>query len=217
MIETKISQTLQPYPTTIKWMEQYVSSIINQDFPQLLWYLEHDHVFTCGSSAKDGEVLQKVAPVIHTGRGGRVTYHGPGQRVVYLMLDLNNYGRDLRKYINMLEQWLIMSLQELGLQAFTNRQRVGIWVNNNGQEQKIAAIGVRVKKWVTYHGVALNINPDLSYFDHIIPCGLQEFKATSLKELGINCTLEEMDLILQRNFIKIFEFRESLCRCYSSY
>lgn len=182
-------------------MEQRVLAIQQNTTNELLWLLEHPHLFTAGTSGQKSDVLNPSCPVYESGRGGQVTYHGPGQRVVYVMLDLTKREQDLRKYVNDLEQWLINSLKQTGIQAVRSPGRVGIWVD----DQKIASIGVRVKKWVTMHGVAININPDLSYFNDIVPCGIRGYGVTSLANLQ-NKSLEvnHLDDILCAEFGKIF-------------
>ncbi len=174
-----------------------------------VWLLEHPPIYTAGSSADDADLLDPRFPVYRSGRGGQYTYHGPGQRVVYAMLDLNEpHGsvpaRDIRCYVTGLERWVIETLKDFGVKGEIREGRVGIWVVNGAREQKIGAIGVRVSRWVTWHGLALNVNPDLSHFSGIIPCGITEHGVTSLAALGVNATMAEVDEALQRNFGKIF-------------
>ncbi len=193
-----------PYPEALEVMESRVTAIQQGSEPELVWLLEHDPVYTLGTSAHTSDVLNNSLPTYATGRGGKVTYHGPGQRVGYVMLDLNQRVRDLRAYVHALEAWLILTLAQFGLKAERRQGRVGLWVNHGGDERKIAAIGVRVQKWVTSHGFALNVNPNLQHFQGIIPCGLTQYGVTSLYDLGIQCAMNEVDQALQDNFKQIF-------------
>lgn len=198
-VQWQIFQTPVLYNDALDQMKQRVQNIYEKKESELVWFLEHPPLYTAGSSAKQKDLLdQNTFPVFETGRGGQYTYHGPGQRVIYLMLDLNQRGRDLKAYVRSLEEWIIQTLQELGVsaQVYTNQDRVGVWVG----DEKIAAIGVRVQKWVTSHGVALNINPNLDHYQGIVPCGLPQFGVTSLKKLGINVQMSDVDAILQQTF-----------------
>lgn len=192
-----------PYLDVQAMQEQTVADVLSGQ-PEKLYFVEHAPVYTAGSSAVDADYLgvNKI-PVIKTGRGGKLTYHGPGQRVVYPIVDLRPRGRDLRKYIANLQQWLIDSLAEFGIEAFSNDD-VGVWVNTPRGEEKIAAIGVRVRKWIAFHGIALNIHPDLDHFKGIIPCGIQNRGVTSMKALGVDVSLEEVDKVLLEKFEKQF-------------
>ena len=202
-LEIQIDRKPVPYPLALETMEKRAEGVIQGNAP-LLWLLEHPPLYTLGTSASPKDVLDNTLPTFETGRGGQVTYHGPGQRVAYLVLDLKKRNPDLRTYIRDLEEWLISTLSEFGVTTFRREGRVGIWVEAQGQEKKIAAIGVRVRKWVTLHGVALNVNPDLSHYQGIVPCGLTQYGVTSLADLGISATLDEVDAVLIRHFQKVF-------------
>jgi len=193
------------YEEALAVQERMVASVVNGEENGALFICEHAPVYTCGTSTQieSDYIGGNNIPVVKSGRGGRITYHGPGQRVIYPIVDLKNRGRDLKKYICDLQKWLILSLQELGVEAHTDDD-VGVWVTTPTGAKKIAAIGVRVRKWVTFHGIALNINPDMSHFKAIVPCGIQTKGVTSLKELGIENNIKEIDQILLKNFNKIF-------------
>ncbi|MEB3702353.1 Lipoyl(octanoyl) transferase LipB [Candidatus Bealeia paramacronuclearis] len=203
--EWKIEEGLIDYPNALATMESRALAIFQDQAPELIWLCEHPSLYTLGTSGKDEDVLENAPfPAFHSGRGGQVTYHGPGQRIAYVMLDLKNRGADLRSYVRNLEGWIIQALLHLGVTGFRAEGRVGIWVDINGQEKKIAAIGVRVKKWVTLHGISLNVNPDLSHYNHIIPCGLPQYGLTSLEDLGITASFKEVDHALQIAFTEVF-------------
>lgn len=196
------------YQEGIKIMEDQLVRVINSIEPNTIFLLEHKEVYTAGTSHNREELLKpNLFPVIYTGRGGKFTYHGPGQRVIYpiINLDVANKDKDLKLYITRLEKWIILALTELGVKAFTIQGKVGIWVKNRQNiESKIGAIGIRVRKWVTYHGIAVNINPNLNNYSGIIPCGINDFPITSLEEIGINISMTEFDIILKKKFIEIF-------------
>lgn len=187
-------------------MEARVAAIIDGQAGEQVWALEHPPLYTAGTSAKDADLLKPARfPVYKSGRGGQYTYHGPGQLVVYFMLDLRVRGRDLRAFVAALEQLIIETLADFGLEAGRRAGRIGVWVNlPDGDEAKIAAIGVRVKKWVSFHGISINVNPDLSHFDGIVPCGIREFGVTSLWDLGLDTPRETVETRLQQNFIRNF-------------
>ena len=205
-IEIKISNEEINYKEAVLFMESKVRDISENHSKELLWFLSHDHIFTQGTSASDDEILNSnVIEVLKTNRGGKTTYHGPGQRIVYLMLNLNNKKKDIRKFISIIENSVIDFLKNYNVEARAFKDRVGIWVIKNNKmtfdkEKKISAIGLRVKKWITYHGMSFNINPDLKYYNSIHSCGLKEYKNTSLNELGINIDQKEFD----EGFKKIF-------------
>jgi lipoyl(octanoyl) transferase len=205
--EWRESAGLVAYPLALARMEARVDAIRAGTAPELVWLLEHPPLYTAGTSAAPEELLERERfPVYATGRGGRYTYHGPGQRVAYLMLDLKRRGGDIRRYVWQLEEWVIRSLGRLGVEGERRAGRVGIWVAKpDGAEAKIAAIGVRVRRWVSYHGVAVNVAPDLSHFAGIVPCGISEHGVTSLAELGIDAGLGELDSALRHEFRAIFE------------
>lgn len=196
------------YQDGIKIMEDQLLRVINSIEPNTIFLLEHKEVYTAGTSHNREELLKpNLFPVIYTGRGGKFTYHGPGQRVIYpiINLDVTNKDKDLKLYITQLEKWIILALTELGVKAFTIQGKVGIWVKNRQNiESKIGAIGIRVRKWVTYHGIAVNINPNLNNYSGIIPCGINDFPITSLEDIGINISMTEFDIILKKKFIEIF-------------
>ncbi len=203
MIEWKIEkEQVVGYDAAVDAMEKRVADIRNDDADEMIWLLEHSPLYTAGTSAKDGDLLDDRFPVYKTGRGGEHTYHGPGQRVAYVMLDLKerqNAKPDLRKYVWLLEEWIILTLAEFGIKGERRDGRVGIWVvGADGAENKIAAIGVRIRKWVTYHGIAINVNPDLSHFSGIVPCGISEHGVTSMHDQGKNITMHELDCALQK-------------------
>lgn len=198
MVEWLHGQQLVSYPDALEFMQQRVTAIQNQQAGDLVWLLEHPPLYTAGTSARNTDLLDNSRfPVYEAGRGGQYTYHGPGQRVAYVMLDLNSRQKDIRAYIQALENWIIDTLAYLNIEAFQREGRIGIWVNHQDREEKIAAIGVRVSKWVTYHGIALNVDPRLDHFTGIVPCGLNSFGVTSLRELGISLSLEEVDEVLK--------------------
>ena len=205
-IEVKISRNEINYDDAVMFMESKVENIHNNLCNELLWFLTHNHVFTQGTSAKNDEVLNSsIIDVIKTNRGGKTTYHGPGQRIVYFMLNLNNKKKDIRKFISIIEDSLISFLENYNVEAKSFKERVGIWVIRNNKitlnkEKKIGAIGLRVKKWITYHGMSFNINPDLKFYNYIHSCGLKEYENTTMEELGINLDENEFD----ENFKKIF-------------
>ena len=205
-IEIKISNEEINYNEAVLFMESKVRDIIENHSKELLWFLSHNHIFTQGTSASDDEILNSdVIEVLKTNRGGKTTYHGPGQRIVYFMLNLNNKKKDIRKFISVIENSVIDFLDNYNVEARAFKDRVGIWVIKNNKmtfdkEKKISAIGLRVKKWITYHGMSFNINPDLKYYNSIHSCGLKEYANTSLNELGIKIDQKEFD----EGFKKIF-------------
>lgn len=195
--EWRISHGLTPYGDALAAMEARAAAVAAGEADELIWLLEHPPVYTAGTSAVPEELVDARFPVVATGRGGRYTYHGPGQRVGYLVLDLNRRGRDVRCYVHALERWVIAALGRLGVDAFAVDGRVGIWtIDLHGREAKIGAIGVRVKRWVTLHGFALNVAPDLSHFGGIVPCGLPDHPVTSLAALGIDADMDQVDAAL---------------------
>jgi lipoyl(octanoyl) transferase len=206
-VEWRVSSTPVPYSEAVEQMETRVSSIIEGRASELVWLLEHPPLYTAGSSAKDRDLLDARFPVFKTGRGGQYTYHGPGQRVVYLMLDLKRRKPDVRAYVRDLERWLIETLSRLGVRGETRTGRVGIWVpRRDGGEDKIAAIGVRLSKWVSYHGVSLNVAPDLTHYSGIVPCGIGTDTGgiTSLAALGAETAMDKIDETLRLSFISTF-------------
>lgn len=208
-VEWAVSTGYVDYPAAEAAMEARVAAIAAGEADELVWLLEHPPLYTAGVSSKDGDLLQAGRfPVHRTGRGGQFTYHGPGQRVAYVMLDLNRRGKDVRTFVRGLEQWLIGALDEFGVTADVRDGRVGVWVERKGpgwsREDKIAAIGVKVRKWVSFHGISLNVEPDLSHFDGIVPCGIREHGVTSLVDLGVPATMDEADAALKTSFRRVF-------------
>ena len=201
---------LGDYEETAARMEAAAESIAAGEAGEQIWLLEHPPLYTAGTSAKPADLLDARFPVHKTGRGGQFTYHGPGQRVAYVMLDLKRRRPDVRAYVASLEAWLIDALGELGAEAGAREDRVGVWVKRPDKgplaEDKIAAIGVRVRRWVTFHGVALNVMPDLSHFSGIVPCGIAtaNYGVTSLKDLGLDVTMAQVDAALKRAFVARF-------------
>ena len=202
--EWKISDHLVAYPEALAEMEARAAAIAEGRAGELVWLLEHPPIYTAGTSAQDSDLLDARFPVYRTGRGGQFTYHGPGQRIGYVMLDLKRRKPDVRAYVHDLEQWLIEALKELGVTGERREGRVGIWVQRGLREDKIAALGVRIKRWVTFHGVALNVDPDLGHFSGIVPCGVRAHGVTSLADLGVPATMADVDVALQKSFEKIF-------------
>ena len=216
-IEWTISQELVDYPAAMAAMEERVSGIIAGQASERVWLLQHPPLYTSGTSAKAADLLDNARfPVYQAGRGGQFTYHGPGQRIAYVMLDLKVRDEmDVRAYIRRLEQWIIATLAHFGVKSFTRQGRVGVWVRDASPaltpdsriltpENKIAAIGIRIHKWVTFHGISLNVHPDLSHYAGIVPCGINQFGVTSLKQLGINAGMDDVDAVLKKEFTKIF-------------
>ena len=189
------------YPEAVARMDARQTAIRDGSGEELIWLLEHPPLYTAGTSADPAELLQHRFPVFDSGRGGRYTYHGPGQRVGYVMLNLNERGRDVRCFVHALEGWVIAALGEFGIAARRAEGRIGIWCDDaQGREAKIGAIGVRVRRWVTAHGFAVNVNPDLSHFAGIVPCGISEFPVTSMAALGIDAGMADLDAALRRHF-----------------
>ena len=200
-IEWRVSDAPVPYEQALAFMEQRVAAIREGRAAECIWLLEHPPLFTAGTSADPAELFNpRHLPVFEAGRGGRYTYHGPGQRVGYVMLDLERRGKDIRTFVHGLEGWMIDSLAELGVSAHRADGRIGIWVGEGPNEAKIGALGVRVRRWVTLHGFALNVAPDLAHFDGIVPCGIAEFGVTSLAQLGKQIPLAGVDAALKRSF-----------------
>ena len=206
-IEWRISDLPVAYATAVDEMEARVAAIRAGTAPELVWLIEHPPLYTAGTSARAEDLLDPHRLPIHrTGRGGRYTYHGPGQRIAYVMLDLARRGPDVRCHVYRLEEWMIRALAHFGVRGERRDGRVGIWVAlPGGTEAKIAAIGVRVRRWVTYHGAALNVDPELDHYRGIVPCGIAEHGVTSLKSLGVGATIAEVDRALQATLGEAFE------------
>ena len=200
-IEWKVSEGLVPYESALAEMEARAAAVRAGKAAELIWLLEHPPLFTAGTSADPAELFNPLGfPVYQAGRGGRYTYHGPGQRVGYLVLDLEKRGRDIRCFVHSLEGWMIAALAELGVEARREHGRIGIWTGHGPTEAKIGAIGVRVKRWVTLHGFSINVDPDLSHFGGIVPCGIAEYGVTSLAALGQDGSIGPLDDALKRTF-----------------
>ncbi len=205
-VRWEVAAALVPYDEAVARMEREVEAIARGEALELVWLLEHPPLYTAGTSAKDSDLLTPQRfPVHHTGRGGQYTYHGPGQRVAYVMLNLKNRGADVRGFVAGLEEWLIATLASLMVKGERREDRVGVWVRNSGREAKIAAIGIRVRRWVSFHGISLNVNPDLTHFDGIVPCGVKEHGVTSLVDLGLPVTMADADVALKASFGNIFD------------
>jgi len=201
-IEWRVSEEPVPYGEALAFMNDRAAAIRDSGARECVWLLEHPPLFTAGTSADPSELFNPMNfPVYEAGRGGRYTYHGPGQRVGYVMLDLERRGKDVRCFVHQLEAWIIDALAALGVSAHRASGRIGIWVGEGAGEAKIGALGVRVKRWVTLHGFALNVAPDLAHFGGIVPCGISEFGVTSLAELGKQTALTSVDDALKRSFL----------------
>lgn len=214
MVEIKKSINPVDYPDAVRLMKKRVKSILEGREQELLWFLEHPPIYTAGTSSRDEDLINQFNfPVFATGRGGQYTYHGPGQRVVYVMLDLNMRGKSIRGFVNKLQDWIILTLSDYQVAGKANSDRIGIWVdpqeNKLGcsfdDERKIAALGIRIRKWITFHGISININPELKHFSGIVPCGVRDYGVTSLSELGIEVTTQEFDERLIENFKLVFD------------
>jgi lipoyl(octanoyl) transferase len=207
-IEWRVTPGLTPYEEALAEMEARAAAIRAGEARELIWLLEHPPLYSAGTSADPAELFNPQGfPVHAAGRGGRYTYHGPGQRVGYLMIDLDRRGRDVRRFVHGLESWLIDSLADLGIAAFRSPGRIGIWVNRNGCESKIGALGLRVRRWVTMHGFSVNLAPELSHFSGIVPCGISDSPVTSLDEMGVADSQPRFDLALR---LRLDEFLFSL-------
>ncbi|MBV9931774.1 MAG: lipoyl(octanoyl) transferase LipB [Alphaproteobacteria bacterium] len=200
-VEWRVSPGLSPYPETLAAMEARAAAIRAGTAQELVWLLEHPPLFTAGTSADPAELFNPQGfPVYAAGRGGRYTYHGPGQRVGYVLLDLERRGRDVRHFVHALEAWVIATLARLGVDAYAVPDRIGIWTRGPRGEAKVGAIGVRVRRWVTFHGFSLNLEPELSHFSGIVPCGIADLPVTSLDEMGVSARQERFDLALAAGF-----------------
>ncbi len=207
-IEFKTSNKLVNYESSIEFMKCRIKQIQNNKKNELLWFLNHDHIYTQGTSADESEIINySNIRIIKSNRGGKTTYHGPGQRIVYFLINLNNRKKDIRKFIGVIENSLISYLAEYKIEAKSFKNRVGVWVTKNNninfdKEKKIGAIGLRISKWVTYHGLSFNIRPNLKYYNNINPCGLKGYENTSLEELGITVSDEEFDERFKNIFVE---------------
>ena len=205
-IEWKISKTIINYDDALSLMEDKVLKIKQNIDKELVWLLEHGSIYTAGTSAKEQDILNKKDVLVrYTGRGGQWTWHGPGQRVAYVMLDLKKRLPDVRAYVNALEEWIILTLRDFNLEGTRLEQKPGVWIKyNNNSYNKIAALGVRISSWVTWHGISINLNPDLNAFENIVPCGILNGGVTSFKNLDINVSMNELDQSLIKNFNIVF-------------
>src|SRR6267154_983967 len=209
-VEWRISDLPVPYLEAIAAMEARVAEIAAHQAPELVWLLEHPPLYTSGTSGKPSDLLDPRFPMYETGRGGQVTYHGPGQRVAYVMLDLKRRRPDVRAYVASLEEWIIRTLSAFNVRGERREDRVGVWVarpdKGVGHEDKIAAIGVRLRRWVSFHGIAINVEPELKHFSAIIPCGVADprYGVTSLVDLGLTVTVEDADVALRQAFEEVF-------------
>jgi len=209
-VEWRIESAPVPYPEAVAAMEQRAAAIADRKASELVWLLEHPPLYTSGTSGKQGDLLDPRFPLFTTGRGGQVTYHGPGQRVAYVMLDLKRRRPDVRAYVASLEEWIIRTLEAFNVRGERREDRVGVWVKRpdkgTGHEDKIAAIGVRLRRWVSFHGIAINVEPELSHFGAIVPCGVVDprYGVTSLVDLGLPVTMEDVDVALRQAFVEVF-------------
>ena len=199
-IDWIIADAPVPYPEALAWMEARATAVAAGEAREAVWLVEHPPLYTSGTSADPTELLDARFPVFAAGRGGRYTYHGPGQRIGYLILDIGKRGRDVRCFVHAVEGWIIAALARVGVEAWRAPGRIGIWTRDNGQEAKIGAIGIRVRRWVSLHGFSVNVAPDLSHFGGIIPCGLPEFAVTSLENLGSRAKMADFDAALSAEF-----------------
>lgn len=215
MVEWITSDKPVPYPLAVERMEARANAIARGEAGEAIWLLEHPPLYTAGTSANIDDLKEPDRfPVFDTRRGGQYTYHGPGQRVAYVMLNLNTRGRDVRVFVEKLEAWVIAALDEFNVRGAVRKGRVGVWVerpekpplpDGTPREDKIAAIGVKMRRWVSFHGISINVEPDLSHFDGIVPCGIQGHGVTSLVDLGLPVTITDLDVALKRQFIHVFQ------------
>jgi lipoyl(octanoyl) transferase len=210
-VEWQISDRAIPYPEAVALMEARVTDIAAGRAPEMVWLLEHPPLYTSGTSGKTADLLDPRFPIFQSGRGGQLTYHGPGQRVAYVMLDLKRRRPDVRAYVASLEEWIIRTLAAFNVRGERREDRVGVWVarpeKGAGYEDKIAAIGVRLRRWVSFHGIAINVEPELSHFQGIVACGVTDprYGVTSLADLGLTPTIPDVDLALRQAFEEVFE------------
>lgn len=209
-LEWRASDSLVAYPDAVAEMEARVGGIRAGTMSEMVWLLEHPPLYTAGTSARAHDLIEPGRlPVFRSGRGGQFTYHGPGQRIGYVMLDLRRRGADIRSYVKSLEEWLIRALSRFNVRGERREGRVGVWVSADGRDCKIAALGVRVRHWVSFHGVSLNVEPDLRNYAGIVPCGISQHGVTSLADLGIVVSMAEVDMVLRETFDEVFQVRES--------
>ena len=205
IVEFKISKNLVDYDTAIKLMNSHINKMRKKQAKEMLWFLQHNSIFTAGTSAKEIDQSIKNKKLIrYVGRGGQWTWHGPGQRVVYIMLDLKKREKDIKKYINNLEQWIISTLNFFKIDAVIKEGNPGVWIKRNNTFFKIASVGVRISHWITWHGISINVNPNLKSFEEIVPCGVQNGFVTSIEKEGKNISLNQFDKKLKENFSLFF-------------
>ena len=204
IVEWKISNTLIKYDFAVSEMENRILKIKKNSERELVWLLEHESIYTAGTSAKDSDLINNKVPNRRTGRGGQWTWHGPGQRVVYLMLNLKNRLPDVKAYVNALEELIILTLSDFNINGVRVKNKPGVWINKNNRFDKIAALGIRISSWITYHGISINLNSNLEEFKNIVPCGIEDSGITSLYKLNKNISFDELDNSLKKNFEKIF-------------
>lgn len=210
----QISKKIVSYPDALSHMQKYVQHIYEKKRPECLWFLEHPPLYTAGSSAKEHDLINPQRyPIFYTNRGGQWTYHGPGQRIIYIMMDLrkDHYSfppRDIHAFVNTIEDWIILTLKQFNIQAEKRKGRIGLWVIDpvTQQEEKIAALGIKLSRWISWHGIALNICPKLENYSGIIPCGLSEYGVTSMHKLGVYCSLDDIDHALLEQWKYIFPY-----------
>ena len=206
MVEWKTFNRFSDYEHSINLMENAVKNIISGNVQEQIWLLEYEPIYTKGTSGRDSDIIDKMnIPVLKTKRGGQITYHGPGQRIIYPLLNLRNYQKDVRCYIWMLEEWLIKTLDSFNVKSHRQTGDVGVWISGQCGEEKIAAIGVRISKWISSHGISVNIKPDLSKYRGIVPCGIKDRGVTSLSQMGLNISYEEFDEELKKAFFEVFQ------------
>ncbi|KAA0916061.1 lipoyl(octanoyl) transferase LipB [Aquicoccus porphyridii] len=215
MVEWKITDGLTDYETALRFMEARVADIASGEAEECIWLLEHPPLYTAGTSARREDLTDPDRfPVFEARRGGQYTYHGPGQRVVYVMLDVGRRGHDVRRFVGQLEEWVIATLDQFNIRGEIRPGRVGVWVSRpekpalpdgTPREDKIAAIGIRLRKWVSFHGISINVDPDLGHFSGIVPCGITGHGVTSLVDLGLPVTMEDLDSALERTFPQVFD------------
>jgi lipoyl(octanoyl) transferase len=203
-IEVKKSKKLIDYDVAIKFLEKRVEAVLNGKKPELLWILEHKAIFTAGTSSKESEILNKTISVSKTSRGGKITYHGPGQKVVYFVLNLNEREKDIKKLIKHIENCIINILKEYGIKSFNDKKNIGIWINVNGNAKKVAAIGIRVKKWIAFHGFSINISNNLEVYKNILPCGIYSKRITNLCSVKRN-NYKYINQKIINNFLRVFK------------
>ena len=218
VVQWHVSEGLVPYDQAVATMEERVARIKQGLVPEAIWLLEHPALYTAGTSAKPEDLTDPERFPVHTSqRGGQYTYHGPGQRVVYVMLDVDKRGRDVRRFVQQLEEWVIATLDQFNVTGEIRDGRVGVWVQRNdkpltatgaSQEDKIAAIGIRLRKWISFHGISINVEPELEHFSGIVPCGIAEHGVTSLVDLGLPVTMQDVDVALQRTFDMVFALKD---------